>query len=45
LGVAQSFDAIIGPRRDDATASVGTYVELMVANRVVPPCSKLAFSD
>jgi transposase len=45
LGVAQSVDAIIGPRRDDATASVGTYVELMVANRVVAPCSKLAFSD
>jgi transposase len=36
---------VVGPRRDDATASVGTYLELMVANRVVAPCSKLAFAD
>ena len=36
---------VIGGRRDDAAASVGTYVELMVANRVVAPCSKLAFRD
>ena len=45
LGVAQIVDTIVGPRRDDATAGVGTYVELMVANRVVAPCAKLAFSD
>jgi transposase len=45
LRVAEIVDAVVGPRRDDATASVGTYVELMVANRVVAPCSKLAFSD
>jgi transposase len=45
MKVAETVDAVIGPRRDDVSASVGTYVELMVANRVVAPCSKLAFSD
>jgi transposase len=45
MRVREIVDAAVGPRRDDATASVGTYVELMVANRVVAPCSKLAFSD
>lgn len=45
LGVKEIVDGVVGPRRHDATASVGTYVELMVANRVVAPCSKLAFSD
>jgi transposase len=45
LRVAEMVDAVVGPRREDAAASVGTYVELMVANRVVAPCSKLAFSD
>jgi len=45
LRLAESVDAVVGPRRDDVSASVGTYVEMMVANRVVAPCSKLAFSD
>jgi transposase len=45
LRVQEIVDGVVGPRRTDATASVGTYVELMVANRVVAPCSKLAFSD
>lgn len=45
MRVAEAVDAVVGPRRDDVSASVGTYVELMVANRVVAPCSKLAFSD
>jgi transposase len=45
MKVAEAVDAVVGPRRDDAAASVGTYIELMVANRVVAPCSKLAFSD
>jgi transposase len=45
MRVAEAVDAVVGPRRDDAAASVGTYVELMVANRVVAPCSKLAFGD
>jgi len=43
LGVREIVDEVLGPRRDDAAVSVGTYVELMVANRVVDPCSKLAF--
>ena len=45
LKVKEIVDAVVGPRRDDVSASVGTYIELMVANRVVAPCSKLAFSD
>lgn len=44
VGVAVIVDEVLGPRRDDAVASVGTYVELMVANRVVAPCSKLGFA-
>ena len=44
LGLREIVDTV-APRRDDATQSVGTYLELMVANRVVAPCSKLAFSD
>ena len=44
LGVAGIVDDVVGPRRADA-ASVGTYIALAVANRVVAPCSKLAFSD
>jgi transposase len=43
VGVAAIVDEVLGPRRDDAVASIGTYVELMVANRVVAPCSKLGF--
>jgi len=45
LGIAQIVDEVVGPRRSDASASVGTYVALMVLNRVVAPCSKLAFSQ
>ena len=45
LKVKEIVDGVVGQRRDDVSASVGTYVELMVANRVVAPCSKLAFSD
>ncbi len=45
LGVAEIVDEVVGPRRSDAAASVGTYVALMILNRVVAPCSKLAFSD
>jgi transposase len=44
LGVAGIVDAVV-PRRADALASVGTYISLAVANRVVAPCSKLAFAD
>jgi transposase len=45
LGVAQIIDDVVGPRRADAGASVGTYLALACANRVVAPCSKLAFSE
>ena len=45
LSVAEITDEVLGPRRADAAASVGTYLALLVANRVVAPCSKLGFSD
>jgi transposase len=45
LGVARIIDEVTGPRRADAGASVGTYLALATLNRVVSPCSKLAFAD
>jgi transposase len=45
LGVVDVVDEIVGPRRADAGASVGTYVALATLNRVVDPCSKRAFAD
>jgi transposase len=33
------------PRRVDAAATVGTYLALACANRVVAPCSKLGLAD
>ena len=45
LDVAGIVDDVVGARRTDAAASVGTYIALAVANRVVAPCSKLAFAD
>ena len=44
LNVVDTIDAV-APRRSDAGASVGTYMALATANRVVAPCSKLAFAD
>src|SRR6266540_1173566 len=44
LGVAEIVDAVV-PRRGDAGATVGTYLALATANRLVEPCSKLGFSD
>jgi len=44
LEVAEIVDEVAGTRRADAGASVGTYIALATANRVVDPCSKLAFS-
>ena len=44
LDVAGVIDAVV-PRRSDAAASVGTYICLATANRIVAPCSKLAFAD
>jgi transposase len=45
LGVAGIIDEVTGSRRADAAASVGTYLALATLNRVVSPCSKLAFAD
>jgi hypothetical protein len=44
LDVAGVIDAVV-PRYPNAAASVGTYLALATANRVVAPCSKLAFAD
>jgi transposase len=44
LGVAEVVDAV-APRRGDAGATVGTYMQLATANRLVEPCSKAAFAD
>jgi hypothetical protein len=44
LDVAGVIDAVV-PRRSDAAASVGTYIALATANRIVAPCSKLAFAQ
>src|SRR5665811_2111097 len=41
LGVADTIDEVCGSRRSDAGASVGTYLALATANRVVARCSKL----
>jgi transposase len=45
LGVAGIIDEVVGSRRSDAALSVGTYIALATLNRVVAPCSKLAFGD
>jgi len=45
LGVVEIVDAVVGPRRSDAAASVGTYLALATCNRVIAPRSKLAFAD
>jgi len=43
LRIAEIIDDVLGPRRADASASVGTYIALAALNRVMDPCSKLAF--
>ena len=45
LRVVEVVDEVVGARRSDAGASVGTYIALATLNRVVEPCSKLAFSE
>ena len=45
LGVAEIVDEVVGGRRSDSAASVGTYIALATANRVVDPCSKRKFAD
>ena len=44
LGVAAVIDRV-APRYANATVPVGTYIALATANRIVAPCSKLAFAD
>ena len=44
LDVVGVIDAVAS-RRADAAASVGTYLALATANRIVDPCSKLGFAD
>ena len=44
MRVADIVDEVVGARRADAGASVGTYMALAVANRVVDPVSKRRFS-
>ncbi len=43
LGVIETIDEVVGARRSDAGASVGTYLALAALNRLVDPCSKRAF--
>jgi transposase len=45
LDLAGIVDGLVGVRRADAGASVGTYLALATLNRVVDPRSKLAFAD
>jgi transposase len=45
LDYAGIVDGVVGARRADAAASVGTYLALATANRVAAPRSKLAFAD
>ena len=44
LDVAGTVDAVV-TRRADAGASVGAYIALATANRIVDPCSKRVFAD
>jgi transposase len=44
LDVVGVIDSVVS-RRADAAASVGTYMALATANRIVDPCSKAAFAD
>lgn len=45
LGVAAVIDEVAGPARVHPSCSVGTYLALAICNRIVDPCSKLAFAD
>ncbi len=45
LGVINIIDEVVGERRSDTQVSVGAYIALATLNRVVAPCSKLAFSE
>jgi len=43
LGVIALIDEVVGARRKDAGASVGTYLALAALGRLVDPCAKLVF--
>ncbi len=45
LDIVGIIDRIVGPRRSDAGASIGTYLALAATNRVVAPVSKAAFGQ
>jgi transposase len=45
LGVAEVIDEVVGARRSDAGASVGTYLALAALGRLVEPGSKRGFAD
>lgn len=45
LKVVETIDEVVGARRKDAGASVGTYIALACLNRIVDPCSKRAFAQ
>ncbi|MDQ5840366.1 MAG: transposase [Chloroflexota bacterium] len=45
LDVVGVIDAVVGPRRADAGASVGTYLALAALGRLVEPGSKSGFAD
>jgi transposase len=45
LDVAAVIDEVVGARRSDAGASVGTYLALAALGRLVAPRSKKAFAD
>lgn len=45
MRVVEIVDEVVGERRSDAAASVGTYIALAVANRVVDPRSKAGFAE
>jgi transposase len=45
LGLARVIDEVVGPRRADAGASIGTYLTLAAINRLVDPCPRWAFAD
>jgi transposase len=45
LRVIEIVDEVIGPRRVDAGASIGTYLALAALNRLVDPCSRRSLAD
>lgn len=45
LRVVEIVDEVIGRRRADAGASIGTYLALAALNRLVDPCSRRSLAD